>query len=151
LFFVSQPGLINSSIELGSNYIEGIGGNQFLFPQYFGCDPITFGLRCYQDSVLGLYETGIAPSCDTVYTLGTSDLTGTSQIKISPNPFQNLISITGLRGWENEISIYDLIGNLVYRSRIGNQELNLDNLAKGIYVFSITDEKRTLRTKLIKN
>lgn len=52
--------------------IEKIGDIQYMFNYYpsasVACDGnYSAGLRCYQDSELGFYSTGIADSCDYIY------------------------------------------------------------------------------------
>ena len=49
--------------------IENIGSIGYMFPQYGAADPPVGGpLRCYEDSVLGYFNTGIEEHCDTTYT-----------------------------------------------------------------------------------
>jgi len=59
----------NYGYDHSSSYIERIGDTDFFFPWNLGfCDANFFhGLRCYQDSVIGYYETRIADSCNAVY------------------------------------------------------------------------------------
>lgn len=57
------------TIHYQSSIIERIGDLQYMFnyaPAWsFTCDGnYTNGLRCYEDPVIGLYETGLAESCD---------------------------------------------------------------------------------------
>ena len=54
--------------------IEGIGNNNYLFPQFALADPlINGGLRCYEDSIIGYYNTGIVSVCDSIIMLGINE------------------------------------------------------------------------------
>lgn len=69
----------DQSIVYSAEIIERIGDVNYLFNPLFNwdipCDGnYSQGLRCYQDEVIGLYETGIAESCDEIIPWHTSGL-----------------------------------------------------------------------------
>ncbi len=63
-------------------------------------------------------------------------------INIFPNPSNGNFNISGLQG-ENEIEIYNCIGELIYKTKTKNniEFVSLNELAKGIYFCRVANEK----------
>ncbi len=74
---------------------------------------LPFGLRCYEDTIIGHYETGIVDSCDWVNLLSVPQIEK-EKIALYPNPSVDDVKISGLEE-DVQIQIYDLRGNLVMR------------------------------------
>ncbi len=78
-----------------------------------------------------------------------------SDIAISPNPATNLISISSKQNIGiNAISITDLNGRIVKNQsfeNVSNLEMNIADLASGIYMLNITSDKGTITKKIAKN
>jgi hypothetical protein len=140
-------------IEFGGPVIEGIGSTYFLFPTYDGT--VNGPLRCYQDDVTGLYINYFYSygwnfeDCDQIITdieePGSADVTLTY-----PNPSSNHICIKNA----NPFSVYrisDINGNLIKSGLLElSDEINIEELAKGVYFLQlITDDQVTVK-KIIK-
>ncbi len=82
--------------KYNSQIVEKIGDTDYLFnfPVNAGliCDGnYSQGLRCYEDSDLGFYSTGIADSCTYTYTwTGIDSYTIDKTINVFPNPTDGL-------------------------------------------------------------
>ncbi|MEY4539778.1 MAG: hypothetical protein RLZZ306_1535, partial [Bacteroidota bacterium] len=67
---------------------------------------------------------------------------------ISPNPS------TGIFRWNDEslkdVEIYDMSGKIIFRERVDNQEVNLQNKRTGIYILRLSNEKNTFVRKIVK-
>ncbi len=137
-----------------STIIEGIGGDRTLF-EVLGevrCDPpdtIIFEfpfvqrLRCYQDSVIGLYSTGIAPSCDfitSVHQLSPFE----NFAMLSPNPATSTINLQLKNKITSELhfSVYNCTGQILKSAGIENENtvIGLDGFGAGIYFVIIRDD-----------
>lgn len=77
--------------------------------------------------------------------------------QIYPNPFNNVISITGNHHFQNlTLSILNTLGQVVFRKQETNLSknstitLNLENLPSGIYYLQLTTDKQRVSRKIIK-
>lgn len=142
-----------------SQIIERIGDIQYLFnfpkDASMACDMnYSGGLRCYEDTVLGFYSTGIAESCTYTYKwTGIENNNLESEFKIYPNPTSDWIEIESKTNIELSICLIDLSGKIVYEfESLGSSRLNLTNLQKGFYVLWIKNSDQILGVKkIIKN
>jgi len=111
------------------------------------------GLRCYEDSVFGFHDFGIAPSCD--FTTPVNDISkNINQIKVFPNPFFAQTTLRTDNLFKNAtLTVYNSFGQEVKQIiNISGQSitLNRDNLPSGLYFIRLTQENKTLATgKLI--
>lgn len=101
------------------------------------------------NNCVNFYSTDSIPS-DCSVTLYFEDNTFVSNIKIFPNPIENSFKIQGDTGM-SELTIYNLLGQLVYKEKILNEEVKV-NLLPGIYVLTIrqVETNKIFTTKLIK-
>jgi len=126
---------------------EGIGSHDYFF--YYdresdgACDGnYSMGLRCYEDSYLGFYETGIADSCTEAYDpIGLKE-NGASpdKIELFPNPTKKQINLSGLQ--ESNLypySVSDSKGSLLKTGSIKGlaPQINIKELKPGLYFLSI--------------
>lgn len=82
-----------------------------------------------------------------------SNCSGSLAISLYPNPASNIVTVTGLKGNET-IHLYDLQGKLqqcILPSGQGNQVVQLDKFAVGIYSIIVLMEGKVIKTlKLVK-
>lgn len=142
-----------------STIIEKIGDIKYMFNWYpwsnVACDGnYTSGLRCYQDSDIGLYSTGIVDSCDYVYIwTGIDNVKSTDQIELFPNPAQDFVEIKAKDYSNYTIELYDLNGRLQKSGNAvgSNFKLDLSNIAKGVYIILMQNNNQIIGyKKLIK-
>jgi len=77
-----------------------------------------------------------------------------SQLSVSPNPASNVINITNTSNIiVNGASIADLNGRVVKSVKFGaaDAQVNISDLASGVYMMTITSDKGTTTKKIIKN
>jgi len=76
----------------------------------------------------------------------------TDQLKVFPNPFNNVVSIENTSLKEFDIQIYNANGQLVKYISKGqsHQEINLASLKNGIYMLKITTPESQKVVKLLK-
>ena len=142
-----------------SMIIERIGDVKYMFNWYpwsnMACDGnYTSGLRCYQDSSIGLYSTGIADSCDYVHTLtGINNVTPVSRFELYPNPAQNFVEINAKDDAKYTVTLFDLNGRLLITEKVyhSNIKLDLSTLEIGVYVMRLQNNNQIIGyKKLIK-
>nr|NQU93706.1 hypothetical protein [Bacteroidota bacterium] len=98
-------GFIVKTLSFGGlKILEGIGGERTLFhglgpvecepPDTIIVDlPFIQRLRCYEDSILGLYNTGVSTTCDYVTTRINDINEQNNWVSIYPNPASSEINI----------------------------------------------------------
>jgi len=142
-----------------SSIIEKIGDVTCMFNWYPGwalaCDAnYTSGLRCYQDTDIGLYSTGIAESCDYVYfRTGTDSETSPASIELHPNPAQDFVEIIAGDYAAYSVKLFDLNGRLLKSDKADSFGCILDvsDIDKGIYILLMQNDTQIIAfEKLIK-
>ncbi len=123
-------------------------GNDMLFAPKFGLGELQiYGLRCFETPDLSLHF--VPYPCDTSYSTfsKTYDIAGINDIKVSPNPFTDRLSLT----WASPaagftFSMYDQFGRLVsYTENLGSElAINTKNLPSGIYHWNVQSGRRIL-------
>ncbi|WP_298477376.1 T9SS type A sorting domain-containing protein [uncultured Maribacter sp.] len=92
------------------------------------------------------------------YTISAQDATKISDIpnreisefKLYPNPvFNGFVYITTQNNEEKEIIIYDVFGEIVLMDRIKNKRLDISRLISGVYVVTVTENKKSISRKLV--
>jgi plastocyanin len=85
-------------------------------------------------------------------TNSTNDLSQNSLATIFPNPATNLLTITTTSSQPSQIILYDIASRQLMEERFsGSATLNIENLAKGIYLYEVRDEKGVVkRGKVVK-
>lgn len=106
--------------------------------------------------------TAVKPDADKIYYLVTStgiiiDETGFTAIKkggyteisIFPNPARSTLYISGITQ-KSTITLYDLNGQKIMEKQITDNQIDISNLAQGIYVLKVIDKNGIITRKLIK-
>jgi hypothetical protein len=142
-------------IEFGGIVIEGIGNLTYMFPRL---DLSLDGpLRCYEDSVIGLfinpyhsYNGWNFQDCEQILT-GIADKGKTANVTIYPNPAGRFLEVANL-DLPAEFTFYDLHGR---RQKHGTvvpfQSIDLEDLPAGLYFFQLRNSKLLTTKKIIKD
>ncbi len=73
-----------------------------------------------------------------------------SGFKLYPNPaYDDVVYVTTKDNHRKEIIVYDVFGKVVLTDRISTSVLNISRLMPGIYVLQVTEDKKTIRRKLV--
>ncbi|RBP29025.1 putative secreted protein (Por secretion system target) [Oceanihabitans sediminis] len=74
-----------------------------------------------------------------------------NEVKILPNPVENILKIKFDGSQETKIEIFDILGKKVFtKTLLQSQNIQLDNLKSGVYIMKLTQGKATITKKLIK-
>jgi hypothetical protein len=147
-------------VYYSSTIIEALGDLQFMFnifPSFvMSCDMnYSSGLRCYDDNIIGHYETGIAPSCTYIGFVGVDSPESEvgRQIRAYPNPAGDFLNIRteipGIIGF----NISDMIGKKVKTGIVISNQICIQELPQGMYFLEYFDADHHFITnwKVIKN
>lgn len=126
--------------------IEGIGHINHFIPEYpYSCLGLIYdadyynGLRCYEDTVIGFVDFGIAPSCDYM-TVGIPEcVCAVPEFRFYPNPASGTVNLIAVGKIEaDEVCLFDITGRMVYRDdfmpRSAGHSIPLHGLSSGIYL-----------------
>lgn len=139
-----------NDLSYPSEIIEKIGDFHYLFNFYpqpeIACDGnFSSGLRCYYDSIIGQFETGIADSCDYTYDwVGINKCQIQNNIQINPNPVISNLTFTGINGRKLRYSILNISNQIVRNKNELKEFINLNELQKGIYFLYIYNEQNII-------
>ncbi len=84
---------------------------------------------------------------------GVGELTENEGIEIFPNPATTILTLTLTNGeGKKPLYIYNVLGEIVFSSSItkAKTEIDISNLPLGIYFVEVQSEKKTARTKFVK-
>jgi hypothetical protein len=77
-----------------------------------------------------------------------------STFSVFPNPANDIVTVAGGNALVNNVSIVDINGRTVKSVKldgVANAQINVSDLAKGIYVMTISSDKGATTQKLMKN
>lgn len=121
-----------------ADIVETIGSEYYLMYSFYLFAGSAFdatypdGLRCYYDPAFGLYETGLAASCEALSADALSEPEG---IRVFPNPVSDVLHIENLRPTALAFDLLDLHGR-VLRSGLSagiHTEWSVGQLPAGVY------------------
>lgn len=159
--FLKQLKVTSNNSDYDGYIVEKIGylkKPQPDFSQYcHGSISYTYydGLRCYDDSELGFYDSQIASSCE--YVKVSKENPAHQEIKIHPNPSSGKWIVDHKKPVQNSrIAIFSSSGNKVQEMVIQNENpilVDLSNEPSGIYLlkWSYGDLFRVYKLQLAKN
>lgn len=147
------------TLSYQSRIIEQIGDINYMFnyaPAWsFACDGNFYkGIRCYEDTIIGLYETGIADSCDYrhPFTDNIEEVeNGDVIIKLFPNPTNRYISINSEKTIDIErIQLFTLSGKEM-KIQINQSKIDLGYIPEGIYILKMyLNNNQIINRKIIR-
>ncbi len=134
---------------------ERLGAFTFLYAVPIECfidHEVNGPLRCYYDNEFGYYMVDSTVACDWV--LNTENLTQSSDILVSPNPFSEIVHLTNIPiNNYDYCSIFNAQGALIQTLSIETTtlDLNLSKLPSGCYILSLQGQNTITTQKIIKN
>jgi hypothetical protein len=147
---------LNDSLQ--ANYIEKIGYNDYLLPQFgLGCEILTGPhypgpLRCYYDNKIGVYSTNIVSACDYITSSDEIEMLNEG-IRVFPNPAASFVTISNPSNIPiKTIKLTDFSGRVVQTWRVQElveNTLNIQHIPPGIYLLKATTEAGIKTGKLV--
>ena len=149
----------NISETLFQSWIEGIGGSDGPFNHYnnFSFELCTIKrLLCYSENSEYLYyqhdfDYDEDDDCFTNYYPDNVVENNENNIKIYPNPTDDIVNIENPLGSEYSIDVYNDKGQkLISKSSSGISNINVSELPCGLYIITINSNYKNYNFKLIK-
>jgi hypothetical protein len=127
--------------------MEVVGAAYNFFPTTTLCDIGFKGLRCYQDSTLGLYHYSLV-DCE-YSTVGIAEQQQNA-VTIYPNPATNTLTIETQTA-QGIYQLQDITGKVLLSGSVTANKFSLDisALSKGIYLLSVIDDKQHVNRKIV--
>jgi hypothetical protein len=146
-------------IHYSSKIVYPIGDFTYLFniypDRFLACDiNYSDGLRCYMDSNIGYYSTGIADS--SIYTYKWTNIESAnhkqSQFYLFPNPTSGLIQVECRTNDINSYVLFDNYGKEIKASKYKQKvTIDISNYPDGLYFVMITGNNGLIeKRKIIK-
>lgn len=151
-FYMSHLNFV-APTYFGGNVIQGIGNTSSFYPIIGVCDPPGGPLRCYNDTVIGEYNSGLYGGvCDTVF-VGIDEYPF-SNLSIYPNPTTGKLTIDLVEARSNlKITLANSLGQIVQALHFNSKRyinLTIDEPI-GIYLLKIdTPEGKVKTIKVLK-
>ena len=146
---------LNDSFQ--TNYIEKIGYNVYLLPQFgLGCEILTGPhypgpLRCYYDSDIGIYSTNIVSNCD--YITSSIENKIFNDLMVFPNPADSYITISNPSNIKiKKIELFDFAGRVVQMwdaTEYAENTMNIQNISPGVYLLKAETDAGVKTEKLV--
>jgi Secretion system C-terminal sorting domain/Regulator of chromosome condensation (RCC1) repeat len=92
----------------------------------------------------------IAIACPTSV-LGTSQSQYLEGFNLYPNPVGSILNINIENVIIEEISVVDVYGKIVLNQTKNLEQINVENLSKGIYILKVLANSKTFQSKFVKN
>jgi Secretion system C-terminal sorting domain len=71
-------------------------------------------------------------------------------LNLYPNPVSNgKVFITSKSGQDKDVSIYDVLGKLIFQTVLTSKELSITSLNSGVYIITIKEGEASATRKLI--
>ena len=100
--------------------------------------------------LLAIFFTTGAKAQDSKPSPKIQEDTSIEGLNLYPNPVTNgKVYISSKNDYDKEIIIFNVLGKKVLQTVISTRELNVSNLAPGVYIIKITEENATSSRKLI--
>lgn len=140
---------LSFNVVWGDEIIERIGSNGCLYPQDGVCDPLTGGLRCYEDPDIGLinFQSPERP-CNYIST-GTTQILEEPSMNVYPNPTTSAFRIDSKQIIE-KIELFNSLTILSYQNLsigINHIEIDVGFLPPGFYFIKITTRDNMFKVK----
>jgi trimeric autotransporter adhesin len=116
--------------------------------------------QTYAPTVIGDYRVEVTvagctvlSNCITVSTLSNAAIKPQGELNIYPNPTSSQVTIE-LSDFENaSLDVFDVNGRFIFSKQLNkaSNQIDLDNLSQGVYLFKVNSNQGTTSRRVIKN
>lgn len=144
---VDRDSLFPSPLYLGTYYTKWVKRSVDLTPWIGSCISVeAFGFDCIYNSHIGYMY--FDAQCRPAIVSNISDKTDFFHIKLYPNPNSGVFSIDIEKQINNgEFEMRNILGQVIFKQKLkqGNNIIRAENFAKGIYNYSILNNKEIVK------
>ena len=100
------------------------------------------------------YTVNITAATAITTLTGTSNSTNSNdvfELKLYPNPVDNVLNISDSSDTKATYRITNLIGQIVKSGNRSEKQIDVSDLLQGVYVFEATENEKTISKKFVKN
>lgn len=150
-------GTADGTFQTGQNYpIDDGTAASTLRTNFFDADYIGTNLPTEPMSyvcIVGAFDdiAQVTPrDLGDIFTLGINDLPQIAGFELYPNPVTDgIVHINTANNEAKDISIYNLVGKLVYQTNTSATSINIDELDAGIYMIQVVEAGHVATRKLL--
>ena len=148
VFYVSSKDMFGDEWHWLNTWVEGIGAMEGLL---YSCHIVNAGgitlheLLCYHEDGALVWQNSTYNTC-LIDPLSIQDNTEASGLQVYPNPAKDRVVIEGMEAVE--VKVCNTSGQVVKTVR-GTNEIDIADLAKGVYLLRITDADGKVYTNKI--
>ena len=137
---------LQGNYRIGDAVIEKIGGTSCMYPMISFCDPLTGGIRCYEDEALGLIQFNESVGC----TFTPVEEARAESIDVFPIPTTGKVNIRSSFQIRRLI-VYDLTGKIQYEAQVNTDfaEISIEALSAGCYFLRVEGEGAMMYHEMI--
>lgn len=136
---------LNCGYSYNSEIIESIGDIKQMFNftpcWYLACDgAFSKGLRCFSDSVIGLYQTDESVDCEYIryYEFISTHEDSNNRQLLSFDKSSNIILFSGDHFSDISYKIIDITGKIILNDKLyWNKNIDISTLKEGFYIVNI--------------
>ncbi len=139
----------NTLVEKVGMLSEGYPNSTF-FCGYGIADPSPWLMRCYEDSILGLFKGPDPDPCDTIYIKVDLEEKIQNKITFHPNPANQILRIESDRIIQ-KILVQSLTGTTLFRmdNNSNNFEIDVSEIPNGLYLISTVSSSGIRQTQKV--
>jgi hypothetical protein len=135
-------------------YVDKIGYSEYILPMFdVGCDVLTGPhypgpLRCYQDSIIGQYITGVSSACD--YITDVQETSTSNRFSLYPNPAHESLQLSIGDDQVYTYEVRDSYGRLLERKSFQSEiSVDVSDYVSGLYFVTLRSKLTLLGTRKI--
>ncbi|GAA3621547.1 leucine-rich repeat domain-containing protein [Flavivirga jejuensis] len=127
-----------------TNTLEGIQNTVILY--------VPIGTKTLYETTAPWSNMPAANIIETASTLSTENIEQELGFRFSPNPTSDIISVKSMELNNANVTVYDLNGRALLRHTLNGtfSEVNISNLASGIYLFKVQVENSEFTKRIVK-
>jgi|GEM_PF-956415 len=98
----------------------------------------------------GYFIDDVSVVLDTTYSVGVEDIEQENKFSVYPNPAKEIITIeTGQRNEKGILQILDVMGRVVYKCTMSNEQLTIDVTGFAVGVYTVVLSENGARRKIV--
>ena len=110
----------------------------------------TWGGNFYGQFGNGTNTLSLVPINISCPTLKNEEYVNEKLFYLYPNPVNSILNIISNEIEIDKLTIFDLVGKIILNQENNSREIDVQNLASGIYIISVTAAEKTFYQKFVK-
>jgi hypothetical protein len=106
------------------------------------------------EAAIGIFDNLKVEVAEDVIELSTKNIANSAKFAVYPNPTSNVVNVNSNDALVNAVNFTDLNGRIVKSAKFNgaaDAQINISDLASGVYMMNISSDKGTTVKKIVKN